>query len=125
VREGQAITVHYDPLLAKLIVHAASRDEAIRRTSAALAEFEILGVHHNIAFLRALLDRPEVRASAIDIHFIEEHLAELAGDPPETVRTAAAAIAAAVAAREPRAEGALDLESGARDPWQTLGPILW
>jgi acetyl/propionyl-CoA carboxylase alpha subunit len=125
VREGQSITVHYDPLLAKLIAHAPSRREAIDAASQALSEFEILGVHHNIAFLRALLARPEMESCSMDTHFIEEHLSELAGDAPATLRNAAAAVAAYVAAHEPNAGSAGDRDSGIFDPWQTLGPIVW
>ncbi len=60
---GQTVTVHYDPLLAKVIAHGATRAEAVERLHRALGEYDILGLRHNISFLRALLNRPEVQSS--------------------------------------------------------------
>jgi acetyl/propionyl-CoA carboxylase alpha subunit len=127
VVENQQITVHYDPLLAKLIAHGGTRLEAIDRSLAALRDYEILGIRHNVPFLTTLLSRPEVRSHETHTRFIEEHLDALAGAPPETTRQAAAAIAAFVAFRGPmatpaRSEGAAPPSC---DPWQTLGPIIW
>jgi acetyl/propionyl-CoA carboxylase alpha subunit len=56
VREGDDVSPSYDPMLAKLIVHAPSRDEALQRMRRALDEFVILGTTTNIAFLRDLCD---------------------------------------------------------------------
>jgi acetyl-CoA carboxylase biotin carboxylase subunit len=58
-REGQAVTPFYDPLLAKVIVHGATRHDAIRRLIAALNEFEIAGVKHNIPALITILECQE------------------------------------------------------------------
>jgi len=124
VVEGQAVTVHYDPLLAKLITHAATRAEALDRMTAALRQYEVLGLRHNIAFLRNLLSRQEVLAGETYTRFIEEHLDELAPPPPEGVRDAAAAMAAFAASRE--AEPVAAAGAGApADPWDLLGPIAW
>ena len=124
VREGQAITVHYDPMLAKLITHAPARGEALDRADAALKTFEILGVRHNIAFLRTLLSRPEVRSNQTDTGFIDRHLPDLAAPPADRTIYAAAALAAVV-----EATGTLQDASGtstaAGDPWQTIGPVAW
>jgi acetyl-CoA carboxylase biotin carboxylase subunit len=73
VREGQEITVHYDPLLAKVIVHAPGRDAALDRMHRALSEFVILGVTTNLPFLRALLRDPAFRCGETDIAFLAEH----------------------------------------------------
>jgi acetyl/propionyl-CoA carboxylase alpha subunit len=59
LRSGDTISHHYDPMIAKLIAHAATREEAIRRALAALAEYTVLGVTTNIAFLRDLLAHPD------------------------------------------------------------------
>ena len=125
VREGQNVTVHYDPLLAKLIAHGATREEALARMTEALKQYEILGVRHNVAFLRALLARPEVIRHDVHTRFIEEHLDELTREPRAALAPAAAALAALVAMRG-AAPAASDAASQARfDPWQTLGPISW
>jgi len=60
VREGDAVTPDYDPMLAKLIVWAPSRIEALQRMGRALDEFVILGCTTNIRFLRELCDHPDV-----------------------------------------------------------------
>ena len=120
--EGQTVTVHYDPLLAKLITVGDSRAEAIARATQALASYEILGLVHNLGFLRALLARPEVMASQLHTRFIEDHLAELVPAPDESMVLAAAAAAAAVAigASRPAAE----TDAGpVIDPWDTIGPV--
>jgi acetyl/propionyl-CoA carboxylase alpha subunit len=123
VREGLTITGHYDPMLAKLIAHADTREAVFDRVAHALRRFEILGLRHNVAFLLALVERPEVQGGAVDTRFIERHLAELAQSAPPAATAAAAALAAALAVRGP----ALTPPSspGSRDPWQTIGPIEW
>ncbi len=60
VREGDAVTPDYDPMLAKLIVWAPSREEALQRMGRALDEFVVLGCTTNIRFLRELCDHPDV-----------------------------------------------------------------
>jgi acetyl-CoA carboxylase biotin carboxylase subunit len=126
VREGQTITVHYDPLLAKLIVHAGTREAALDQMMTALRSYEILGVRHNLPFLQRLLARPEIRTHATHTRFIEEHLDELARPAATGVRQAAAAIAAYIvgtgAGMGVTGRGAASM---GQDPWQTLGPVAW
>ena len=64
--QGQDVTPHYDPLLAKVIVHAATRGEAIDRLMKALRAFRIEGVRNNVPALLEILDSPEFRAG--DVH---------------------------------------------------------
>src|SRR5205814_1941717 len=71
VREGGMVSVHYDPLVAKLIVSAESRALALARMDRALSEFAVLGIHTNVPFLRALVNHPDVRAGRLDTRFIE------------------------------------------------------
>ena len=61
IREGDSISDRYDPLLAKLIAHGRTRDEALARLRAALDETTVLGVRTNLRFLRWLLEQPVVR----------------------------------------------------------------
>ena len=60
VREGDEVTPHYDPMLAKLIVFAPTRQEALQRMRRALDEFVVLGTTTNIGFLRDLCDVSEI-----------------------------------------------------------------
>ena len=123
VVEGQHITVHYDPLLAKLITQGATRDEARARMNDALGRYEILGVHHNISFLRALMARAEVIDGTSYTTFIEEHLSEVSGEPPDALRRTAMAIAALASSTEQ--EPAASTDATAVDPWTTIGPLRW
>ena len=65
VREGDHVGDRYDPMLAKLIAHGPTRDEALGVLRAALAETTVLGVRTNLRFLRWLLDRPEMRSGDV------------------------------------------------------------
>ena len=60
VEAGSVITPHYDPMMAKLIVHGHDRADALARMRAALATTRVVGVAHNLAFLQALLRDAEV-----------------------------------------------------------------
>jgi acetyl-CoA/propionyl-CoA carboxylase biotin carboxyl carrier protein len=126
VAAGQVITVHYDPLLAKLIAWAPDRASALARARAAIAAYEMLGLRHNLAFLDALLALPDVAAADTHTRLIESRLDELAGEPDEARRAAAAAVAAVAAAIGPgRPAAALGEARPVRDPWDLLGPVIW
>ena len=71
VREGDEVTPNYDPMLAKLIVWAPSRKEALQRMRRALDEFVVLGTTTNIRFLRELCDEHEVITGATDTTTID------------------------------------------------------
>jgi acetyl-CoA carboxylase biotin carboxylase subunit len=124
VREGQTVTAHYDPMLAKLIAHEKTRAAALDSAAMSLRAFEILGLRHNIAFLLALLARPEVRNCETNTRFIDDHLQELASQPSVEALVAAAAVAARTAGRAPVAS-ARAADATGHDPWQTIGPITW
>ncbi|TDD72901.1 biotin carboxylase [Actinomadura darangshiensis] len=64
--EGNTVTTHYDPLLAKLCVHGDDRAHALARARAALDAFRVEGPPTNLPFLRELLDRPEFADGAYD-----------------------------------------------------------
>ncbi len=71
VETGDDVTPHYDPMLAKLIVWDHSREAAIERMLAALADMRVVGVGHNIAFLSRLVGHPRFRDGRIDTGLIE------------------------------------------------------
>ena len=72
VHEGAEVTVHYDPMIAKLTAHAPTREGAIAAMEDALDEFVIVGVEHNIAFLSALMHHPRFREGRLSTGFIAE-----------------------------------------------------
>jgi acetyl-CoA carboxylase biotin carboxylase subunit len=125
VVEGHSIGVHYDPLLSKLIAHGDTREQARERLIAALRSYEILGLHHNIAFLLRLLDRPEFRNVTMHTRFIESAMTELAAPPPPDVTQAAAAMAAFAASRDAEPVIVSPDDAERRDPWDLIGPVAW
>jgi acetyl/propionyl-CoA carboxylase alpha subunit len=73
VEEGDDVGTAYDPMIAKLIAHGATRDDALDRLRAALAETEVSGVTTNLSFLRWLLAHPALRAGETTTAFLTEH----------------------------------------------------
>ena len=116
VVEGGSVSVHYDPLLAKLTAWGESRDAAIARAASALRAFPVLGILTNVPFLIRLLDHPEIRAGRMHTRFIEEHASELltVPDPPLEALAAAALGGTAPHTRDGNSTPA------APDPWNTI-----
>ena len=79
IHEGGEVTPHYDPMVAKLIVHGHDRADAIRRLMATLDDAPLLGLRHNARFLRDLIDHPRFRAGTMTTTLIDQWQAE--GDP--------------------------------------------
>jgi acetyl/propionyl-CoA carboxylase alpha subunit len=77
VREGDQITFHYDPMIAKVVSHGRDRGEAIARMLSALGEIQVEGVTTNAAFLRRVIDHQAFRAGDTHTGFVTEHGASL------------------------------------------------
>jgi 3-methylcrotonyl-CoA carboxylase alpha subunit len=108
VREGDAISPYYDPMIAKLIVWGADRAQALARMSQALAEFQIVGLATNIAFLKRLVEGAAFASADLDTGLIERNHATLF-PPAKAAPVGALALAAmALVAGE---------HTGATDPW--------
>lgn len=94
VRQGDAITIHYDPMIAKLIVWDHDRPAAVRRLQAALRDYEVAGVQTNLDLLRRVAAHPAFAAADLDTGFLDRDpalLAPVATDPPTSALAAAAA----------------------------------
>jgi acetyl-CoA/propionyl-CoA carboxylase, biotin carboxylase, biotin carboxyl carrier protein len=114
VAEGSVVGSDYDPMLAKVIGSGADRGEALAALDRALGELVLLGPGTNVAYLRALLARPEVRSGAIDTGLIER-LGEEIAPPPMAPDVPAAAL-----------EALLDPDPSdpwAADGWRIGGPV--
>ncbi|MET0677420.1 MAG: acetyl/propionyl/methylcrotonyl-CoA carboxylase subunit alpha [Bradyrhizobium sp.] len=98
VQEGGEISIHYDPMIAKLVTHAPSRAAAIEAQSAALDAFYVDGIRHNIPFLSALMNHPRWREGKLSTGFIAEEFPKgFAARPPEgEVGRRLAAVGAAI-----------------------------
>ena len=101
VELGDEVTLHYDSLLAKLIVHAEDRAAAIRRMSRALNELVLVGVSTNAGFFLRLLADPDFCQGEVDIQFLERR-SDLVVSAPDLVRDHRIAIIAALAEAERR-----------------------
>ena len=77
VREGDQITFHYDPMIAKIIAHGRDRDEAIARMLTALGQLQIEGVRTNGAFLGRVIDHPAFRAADTHTGFVAQYASSL------------------------------------------------
>ncbi len=94
VRQGDAITPYYDPMIAKLIVWGFDRTEALARMRHALGDFIALGLHTNRAFLWRLVSSPDYTAANLDTGIVDRNLGSLL-TPDTTVRITAVALATA------------------------------
>ncbi|HEX6216141.1 MAG TPA: acetyl-CoA carboxylase biotin carboxylase subunit, partial [Vicinamibacterales bacterium] len=77
IEQGTAVSVHYDPLLAKLIVGGETRDAARRRAITALRSYAILGIRTNIPFMLQVLEHPDFVNASIDTGFLDREAAAL------------------------------------------------
>jgi acetyl/propionyl-CoA carboxylase alpha subunit len=119
VAEGGEVSIYYDPMIAKVIATAETRDLALARLAAALRAFPVLGLRTNIPFLLRVLEHPRFRKGAIDAGFLDREGALLAGATaggiPDCVR------AAALAHDQSESQSAISNQQSAMagwDPWQ-------
>jgi 3-methylcrotonyl-CoA carboxylase alpha subunit len=81
IRAGDAIGIHYDPMLAKLIVWDEDRPRAINRLKAALAGYQVVGLTTNLELLAAIAAHPAFAAGELDTSFVERHRVKLLPSP--------------------------------------------
>jgi len=108
--EGGEVSVHYDPLIAKLIADGETRDIARRRAIEALRSYPILGIRTNISFLIEVLEHPRFVSGDFDTRFLEAEAKTLRASAP--VPPEALEVAAALRAPTTDATG--------KDPWEAL-----
>ena len=111
VREGDRISVHYDPLIAKVVATAGTRARAIARLQAALQSFPVLGVRTNLELLLGTLDHAAFKTGTLDTMFLDRHVGEVV--TPRTSEIPAHVRAALDQHRAP----AGPLQASAQDPW--------
>jgi 3-methylcrotonyl-CoA carboxylase alpha subunit len=123
VRQGDAITPNYDPMIAKLIVHGPDRATALQRMLGALAEYEVVGVQTNLGLLRAIFGDPDFAAADLDTGFIARHPEVMAPPPsnPRDADTAWAAAALAVLGDAPVVDGDPHSPWAVLDAWRMNG----
>lgn len=100
IRTGQTVTTAFDPMLAKLIVHGASREEAIEAARHALRETVILGCTTNTAYLERVLGHPAFAAGDVETGFVLDHAEALAAPALSTEEREAVLASAALSDRD-------------------------
>jgi acetyl/propionyl-CoA carboxylase alpha subunit len=114
VEDGGAISPFYDPMIAKLIAHAPSREQALAELGEACDAVEVWPVKTNAGFLARCLEAPSFIAGDVDTGFIERNLAELTAPAEPSTAALSAAAAAAMIAEE---SGVME---EAPSPWRDL-----
>ena len=116
--EGMDIPIYYDPMIAKLIVHADSRDEAIQRMVRAIDEYQISGVATTLAFCRFVLQHPAFLSGAFTTKFVEEHFSPEVLSPSLTKEVEEAAVLLAAYLLDQHTEVAAPRATTGRSQWK-------
>ena len=123
VVQGQDVSIYYDPMLAKLIAWAPSRDLSLRRMEVALSQFLALGVVTNIPLLRAVVKNPQFQRGEYDTGFLEWNPAVTSPAISDETRTMVRAVAA-WASRQPSGPASPTVGTDGQanvNPWQSAG----
>ena len=129
VVEGGEVTVHYDPMVSKLIAWGETREAARARALAALRSYPILGIRTNVPLLIGLLEHERFISGDIDTHFLDREgealRAGAGGEPPPEARAVAAAALADAAAQKGASAGAEGPapHGGGIDPWVAMRDV--
>ena len=127
VVQGQEVSIYYDPMLAKLIAWAPSRDLSLRRLEVALSQFLVLGVVTNIPLLRAVVGHPQFQSGAYDTGFLEWNPAVTRLFASEETLTIARALAGWVSLQPagPRTPASTPAGDGRTrvSPWHAAGDL--
>ncbi len=128
IAEGYEVSLFYDPLLGKLIVHGPDRASAIARMERALSEFRVLGLETSTLLHRRIMREPDFRTGDIDIRYLERHPELFAAEPDEDAWIAAAVVSALLEQKQrgrrvSRVGGPMQPSNGSRPDIQSARPI--
>jgi acetyl/propionyl-CoA carboxylase alpha subunit len=115
VTQGTEIGVNFDPMLAKLICHAESRDAAIDRLDRALRDYIVLGTKTNISWLRRVVTHPAFRDGRVSTRFLDDHAESLRRTTPEAVPAIASVLSSI-----PQRRG-VQRSAGVASVWDAVG----
>ncbi len=102
VEAGSEVSIHYDPMLAKIITFGDNRTIALQRMRSALRSLSVQGVVNNRDFLLRVLSHPEFIAGNFDTHFIQKHMQEALAEPSDESAERRATVAATLASQQQR-----------------------
>jgi 3-methylcrotonyl-CoA carboxylase alpha subunit len=120
VREGDEVSIHYDPMISKLIVWANTREGALRHLRKALAEYQVVGVTTNIEFLATLAAHPAFVNFDVDTGFIPRHEKDLFPERDNVTDDAlAVACLDVLISRDEEAQATADWSGDPFSPWNS------
>ena len=125
MEEGSTVPIYYDPMIAKLVVHAATRDLALARAIRAIDEYVVVGCETTLPFARFVLQHPDFTSGVFDTHFVPNNfdpVRDLAAPEDLEVRTAAGLVAQALVEGTWQGGSAVNrtqksADSAATSPW--------
>ena len=121
VQGGDAISIHYDPMIAKIVAHGADREQALHRLDRALAATRITGLVTNLDFLRRVVTDDAFVAGDVHTGYIDQRGDALTPEPPATdTRLLALAALGVIDARHRRARAAIDRSADPSSPWHAV-----
>ena len=118
VEAGGEIPIHYDPMISKLIVHAASREQALNRMGRALSEYVVAGVPTTIPFCQFVVRHEAFRSGRFSTHFVGDHFTPDALVHSDANIDRAASIASAWLARDSKTNSTLSYQPASQSPWK-------
>ncbi len=122
VRQGDAISPYYDSMVAKLIVHGDTREQALARLDEALGQMHIVGLNTNVQFVRHVVRSPSFSNAQLDTALIERERAVLFNQETVGLPLAAASVAAHTVLQERSSEGASPFSR--RDGFRAFGEYV-
>ncbi|MCW5898340.1 MAG: acetyl-CoA carboxylase biotin carboxylase subunit [Flavobacteriales bacterium] len=116
--EGMDVPIHYDPMIAKLITHGATRQEAIARMERAIDDYVISGIETTLGFCRYVMGHEAFRSGKYDTHFVRDHFTpeRLLGSDPAGMR--AAALVAAIRGEDTRSMAPAEAAGRSSSAWK-------
>jgi acetyl-CoA carboxylase biotin carboxylase subunit len=118
VYAGYTVPVYYDPMLSKLICHAADRADTIARMKRALGEYRVEGIDTTIPFFTYIMDHPDFQAAKFDTGFIDRILPDMSFERADGHVDAAITAAAILAFEESQQ---VRIADGGDSPWKRVG----
>lgn len=117
--QGEEVTVHYDPMLSKLIVWGEDRQAALDKMSWALSHYVVLGVTTNIAYLQEVITHPVFKSGEITTHFLQDYPIEI--NQPDVTDDILTAAVLGGCANKVAPQSSSDSIEDASSPWQLAG----
>ncbi|KAI8055840.1 3-methylcrotonoyl-CoA carboxylase subunit alpha [Syncephalis plumigaleata] len=124
VRQGDAVSVYYDPMISKLVVHGRDRHEALRFLRNSLEQYQVVGLNTNIEFLTTVIQHPAFIAGEVETGFIQKYETDLFPTPKPADHSVIAQAALSIVMNERAAAiKASEKSTDPNSPWTSITVI--